>query len=380
MTTVDFFPLERWSLWIEMRLGPDARVALVEPVQRADLDDLVAELWWEACARRAAFDHPVEELAIELAALATTPELGAERGCAGLVLEATGPAGPSGRVRVVYSSRCLDPVAVRTLAHWLQREGHGAGTLEELGGARFELCARPSRRGLLVSAPEVSPGVSLAGAAATASPTPAVTPLRRELAPLLVGARSVGEEFSGHPVLYTLAARRRAEEVARRGARRDPPVETGGLLVGHVASCPQSGEAYVVVTDVLPAEEAQGTTFTLSFSSSTWARLAEVRREQPDLAVLGQTHGHNFKPQDVTDNRCASCQETSACRCDTAFLSSDDRTWSRAVFRGQPWQVGHVFGLTADGQPSDAFYGQRGGMLLRRGYHLIGAFEPAPLT
>ena len=63
------------------------------------------------------------------------------------------------------------------------------------------------------------------------------------------------------------------------------------------------------------------------------------------------------------------------CTRTTAFLSSEDRTWCRAVFPGEPWQISQVFGLDARTRPVDAFYGQRGGILVRRGYAVLDDFD-----
>jgi hypothetical protein len=65
------------------------------------------------------------------------------------------------------------------------------------------------------------------------------------------------------------------------------------------------------------------------------------------------------------------------CTCDltSAFLSESDRTWCRAVFSGQPWQVSHIFGLSARHERVASFYGLHRGRLEPRGYRVIERFE-----
>ena len=64
----------------------------------------------------------------------------------------------------------------------------------------------------------------------------------------------------------------------------------------------------------------------------------------------------------------------------TAFLSADDLRFCRAVFAGEPWQLSHVFGLTARGEEVDAFFGQRGGVLVPRSYRILDIPETQRTT
>lgn len=389
--TLAFRPLTDWSLWIELRLDEGAVHA--ERVTAADLEDLRLESWWESRARRGAAGEARDGFEPRLAPVVLEGADGPADGCAGLLLEAADPAGE--RVRCAATSRALDPVARRALSAWLDRGGDARRAARE---ARLVLCAAASElTGFRVvsggtSVPEGSEGGSAGrphgtqsarreseggGDGVTAGPatTRPLPVLARPLAPLLAGAEPVGDDADLAPVLVTRAAREAAEAAARRGARRDPPVESGALLLGHLAACPDTGEAFAVVNEVLPAAE-DGTAFSLDIPAGTWHAARARQRARPSLLVLGQAHGHNFAPQDVEGSRCAECARPATCACDTAFLSPEDRAWSRAVFRGQPWQVGQVFGLDAAGRPRDAFFGQRGARLVPRGYRLIDAFDP----
>jgi hypothetical protein len=211
--------------------------------------------------------------------------------------------------------------------------------------------------------------------------------LRVPLPPLLERAEATTPYTADapYPVFFTRSARERVERVSRKGADATPPVETGGLLIGSLCVCPDTGEMFAVIVDVLEATDSEATTHTLTYSSSTWARIqAIVRAWQANPAtrhrrIIGQGHGHNFLPFDGAA-ACQECADRAICKRSTAYLSAADRTWARAVFNGEPWCVSQVFGLDARSGPTEAFYGQRGGSLVRRAYHVIDAFDEALLS
>ena len=91
--------------------------------------------------------------------------------------------------------------------------------------------------------------------------------------------------------------------------------------------------------------------------------------------ILGQCHGHNFLPAGGAPP-CEVCHKLKECTRTSVFVSSDDRTWSRAVFSRQPWQLCHIFGLNARGEPTDKLFGLRDGRLLERGFHVVPNFDP----
>ena len=72
---------------------------------------------------------------------------------------------------------------------------------------------------------------------------------------------------------------------------------------------------------------------------------------------------------------CAECAAVEVCGRSSAYLSLDDLEWCRAVFSGQPWQVSMVHGVNARGEHTSGFYGLHGGVLRRRGYHVIDHFS-----
>jgi hypothetical protein len=139
---------------------------------------------------------------------------------------------------------------------------------------------------------------------------------------------------------------------------------------------------FAVILDVLEAADSEATTHTLMYSGATWARIQAILRAwrvNPATRhhrIIGQAHGHNFLPFDGAA-QCDECPHLPECARSTAHLSTADCTWARAVFNGEPWAVSQVFGLDARSDPVEAFYGQRGGSLVQRGYRLIDDSDEA---
>ncbi len=137
---------------------------------------------------------------------------------------------------------------------------------------------------------------------------------------------------------------------------------------------------FAVVEDVLEATHAKGTTYSLTYSGETWARIQAIMRARganpatQSHRILGQCHGHSFLPLDGAPP-CEDCLKREFCSRTTAFLSEADLEWCRAVFHGQPWQLSHIFGLDALGRGVDVFFGQAHGRLRPRGYHVLEDFE-----
>jgi hypothetical protein len=137
---------------------------------------------------------------------------------------------------------------------------------------------------------------------------------------------------------------------------------------------------FAVIVDVLEAADSEASRHSLTYSSSTWARIQTIiRARQANPAtrhhrILGQSHGHNFLPFDGAA-ACEKCVQRAVCTRSTAHLSDADRTWVRAVFNGEPWCVSQVFGLDAQSGPTEAFYGQRGGGLVQRSYLVTDDFD-----
>jgi hypothetical protein len=196
------------------------------------------------------------------------------------------------------------------------------------------------------------------------------------LRPLLQQARAVElEDDSVFPVFYTAEALARAERFSRRGGAMNPPVETGGVTIGPLCVCPDTGEFFAVITDVFELTDAEEKQFSLSYTGRTWTRLLAVLRarqsSQPALRMLGQCHGHNFVPGE----QCSKCAHAVKCDFTSVFTSDDDRRWMRAVFRRQPWALCHIFGLSARNDPVAGLHALQDGAFRERGYFVLPDFD-----
>ncbi len=206
-------------------------------------------------------------------------------------------------------------------------------------------------------------------------------PLDVPLAPLLERARAVGPPNPDCVrIFYTEAALLRAEALSRKGADSHPAVETGGVLIGSLARCPETHDLFVLVLDVLEAADAQQKEFSLYYSSRTWGRIQAVMKAmqaQPatrTYRIVGQCHGHSFLPANGAPP-CEVCPRVEVCGRTSVFVSTDDINWARAVFRRQPWHISQIFGLNARREHVQGLFGLRDGRLLERGFHVIPEFD-----
>jgi hypothetical protein len=354
-------------LSVGLRRLPRGPLVGVEPVRDRDLIEAFAECWMDACLRKGFAELGMGEVEARVSVICGQSEE-AERSCTGFELEICNPAGVE--TRRFFPRTYLQHVAERGSQRLLEE-----GTLDK--GDLFFYEPTPGNGagfGKGSASERVTGARTLRGPEGRGAPGHLRIPLR------LLLERADGESRhdadAPHPIFFTRAARERAERISRKGAEATPPVETGGLLIGPLCSCPETGELFAVILDVLEAAESEATTHTLIYSSATWARIqAILRARQAHPAtrhhrILGHAHGHNFLPFDGAA-QCEECPHRSECSRSTAYLSSADRTWARAVFHGEPWCVSQVFGLDARSSPVEAFYGQRGGRLVERGYRVI---------
>jgi hypothetical protein len=369
-----------YRLTVAIRREPEGPAVASEEVTHADLLERVSEIWWQGFLRKGRPGSKLEELTARVIPIR---DKAGGPACLGFYLEAVDPDGRY--ARAVFSYLSFQDVAQRAASRLVE-----ARVIEPEKTVYFELLA------------EASPGPAAARsrqeAEACAFETEIITtPLayvEADPAPLLEKARLVahpGREADGKEslVFYTASALQKVERYARKGESADPPVETGAVLVGVLCSSPRSGDMFCVVEDAIEAPETEGSTFSLSFSSSTWMRIQAVlkaRQSQPQTSaqrILGHGHGHPFPPSGCSST-CASCRSRDTCRHDSAFLSSYDRRWCRAVFFRQPWQLTSVFGVTPRGEKVHRLFGLRDGRLLERGYHVIDSFDhpgtPEPLA
>lgn len=357
------YPVAAEPLVVLVRDALDGPVVARERVTLPDMAELISEVWRDGCLRQGHPEVPLEDLVVSI-----HPKLkhDATGRCVGFDLEVRLPGGRA--VRRSYSIYSLSGVAMRAM-----KRLQDAGRLEASSKCFYGVGVEPGSR----AAPVASTGVVLEVAEKRASLTFRRVPIQ----PLRERAeRRDLEDDSLFPVFYTRAALAKAERFARRGAAADPPAESGGVLVGSLCSSP-CGEFFAVVTDVLEAVECEETTFSLSYSDRTWGRIQNILRARqaahPERAerMLGQTHGHNFLPHDKT---CAECEKQATCPLTSVFLSQDDQNWSRAVFHQQPWQLCHIYGLSARREPVQTLYGVQDGRLQARGYYVLPDFDPEP--
>jgi hypothetical protein len=357
------YPAAAEPLVVLVRTALDGPVVARERVTLPDMAELISEFWRDGCLRQGQPDVPLEGLAVRILPKFKREDKGR---CAGFDLEVTHPDGRT--VRRAYSIYSLRAVASR-----VAQQLRDSGLIE--AGAKFFYGVGVEPQSRLGAA---APSGILLEVAEKRTP---LTYRRVALQPLLERAeRRDLDDDSLFPVFYTRAALAKAERFARRGAAADPPAESGGVLVGSLCSSP-CGEFFAVVTDVLEAVECEETTFSLSYSDRTWGRIQAILRARqaahPARAerMLGQTHGHNFLPHDKT---CPECEKQATCPLTSVFLSQDDQNWSRAVFHQQPWQLCHIYGLSARREPVQTLYGVQDGRLQARGYYVIPDFHPEP--
>ncbi|MDP7016048.1 MAG: hypothetical protein QGG36_09630 [Pirellulaceae bacterium] len=203
--------------------------------------------------------------------------------------------------------------------------------------------------------------------------------LVHDLAPLLRQSKVIGRHHGDVAHLfYVQEAFEKAKQFARRGGNEQPPLETGCILIGALVSCPRTGEFFVVVVDVLEAQDADSNKFSLEFSGKTWTRMQTILRARqartPALRFVGQAHGHPFPPLGGAPP-CEICSQQQECTRHTCFVSVDDVNWTRAVFPRQPWQICHIFGINARDEHVNKLFAQRNGQLLERSYRLLPEFD-----
>ncbi len=348
---------------VRIRGELDGPILAIVPVQIEDLRDAISELRWHSGPRRGSPGFAAEDASIWLQLIAGD---GIQGTCRGFLLRTLDAAGLE--VRLAYGSAALQHLAQRAAEDLRTR-----GLLGETGTYYYELSRQldaPEEVSLLSPGRDLEPSSSV-GQVLTRTVDLQFTQL--DLRALLENSVNHGESDDEHHLFYTDRAMARAEAIARRGEEHEPPVETGGVLLGLTGYCSSLRDAFVIVVDALAAVDAEQSQFSLSFSGKTWQRLQTVvraRRSEPGqagLRIVGQTHGHPFSPGEP----CAACPSTEDCPKHTAYLSEDDRLWSRAVFASQAFQVGHMFGIDAKGQAVSSLYGLRGGRIDQRGYRAI---------
>jgi len=181
------------------------------------------------------------------------------------------------------------------------------------------------------------------------------------------------------PVFFTRESYDAAERFSRRGAKENPPVESGAILIGSPCACPDTGEFFIIVFECLEVRDSEEKTFSLGLTSRSWTRIHAVMKQRQKFpatqthCIVGQAHGHNFLPGN--GKTCAACQQRERCDFDNVFTSEDDRIWMRCVFVHTPWQLCGIFGLTARGDNVAGMFGLIDGRLQRRSFYLVDELD-----
>ena len=333
-------------------------------VSPADLSDAIAEAWRDQCLRRGFPELALAEVPMTLVPLLREGDVASR--CNGFALDVELPDGKSHRQE--FSLLSLASAASRAM------ESLAPGGIPKQGGHYYyevTMDAPPSD-------PPRHPSGSPSFTVNVRSLPPAC--LRVPLRPLLQQATPVDlDDDNVFPVFFTVKALEKAEACSRAGAKSIPPVESGGVLVGSLAFCEATNEFFVIVTDVLEVNDAEQTTFSLSYSGQSWNRIQAIMKARQSAhpakaeRLIGQCHGHNFLPND--GNVCDECDKRPVCGLTSVFASKDDRTWMRAVFTRQPWALCQIFGLTARKEPVHKLYSLKDACWQPRGYFLLPDFE-----
>ena len=332
-----------------------------EAVLPGDFAEIASEAWRDGCLRAG---YPTVPLASLRMLVSPVLAEDSDTRCAGFQINVALPGGKTSRCQFTF--QCLRRAAERGAAPLID-----AGALESGESYFYEA---------IVDARNLPSGPSLANESAVnvSFQSKPLAHLRTPLRPLLERSTPVALlDDSAPAVFYTDEALARAEACARRGG--NAKIETGGVLLGSLASCPISGEFFTIVHDVIEVQDAEEKEFSLSYSSRTWLRLQKIRDARqaayPRRAErwVGQAHGHPFQPND--GKTCAECAKRVICTLHSAFASQEDQTWHRAVFARQPWALCHIFGLTARGEPVNQLFGLKDGRLQARGFYVLPGFS-----
>ena len=347
-------------LAVRLFKGQGTPVLAREPVRPADFSEVASEAWRDGCLRSGHPNVPLSQVPMRLSPIIAE---GAAARCAGFKLELTLPNGQT--THRLFTFHCLSPVADRALAPLLE-----AGALKPGERYRFDVVVDPRR-------PAVHPSPENGLAVTVSLRSAALEYLTVPLPQLLERATPVAlRNDQVPPVFYTQAAFAKSEACARRGA--EAGVESGGALFGSLAACPETGEFFSIIHDVIEVQEADEKKFSLAYSSRSWLRLQKIQQARQSAfplradRLLGQTHGHPFRPND--GKVCVECDERATCTLTSAWASSDDQIWHKAVFARQPWALCLIFGLSARGEPVHQLFGLKDGRLQARGYYLLPDF------
>jgi hypothetical protein len=170
------------------------------------------------------------------------------------------------------------------------------------------------------------------------------------LADWRAGATPVGpvDDALDHPLFIT----DRVLDIARHFSRKPGENEGGALLLGRLYR--QTGpepEIFAVLDDAIEARHAENQPLSLDLTAATFAYFdLQLERRRTRLGRVHEVaqafaHAHNFLPAAPEDRQpCGECHLRAACPFSSAFYSSRDAEFHRALFARQPYAVGLVWG------------------------------------
>jgi hypothetical protein len=350
---------------VAVKLQPGGPVESYEPVMPADLIDVYSETWLESHLRKGRPDLRFEDLCMRL--LPVLAE-GSDSRCAGLIVESRKPDGRTDYHRI--SIQTLSPIAERGVGQLIKN-----GVLKAGQPYFYEVIAKRSL--------DTTLEMVCVDHASSEKTRLKHTPLSYREVPLpslLKEAEAVGAVDGWTPIFYTRNTFIKADQFARVGAAKRPPVETGAVILGLLCTCPDTGEFFVAAFDAIELADTQQSGFSLTYTDKTWAHIqAGLKARQANPAtrgarIVGQCHGHNFLPQTET-HQCESCAKRKTCGLTSVFISEPDLLWSRCIFSRQPWAFCHIFGFDVCGSPVQGLFGFRQARLVERGFYLIDDFS-----
>jgi proteasome lid subunit RPN8/RPN11 len=164
---------------------------------------------------------------------------------------------------------------------------------------------------------------------------------------------------------------RRVLEEAVDEARRSPDREVGGVLLGHLRRDPGTGELFLHITALVPAEGTEATGTSVTFTPATWARVRDVVALRGEGEIFaGWVHSHPFR-------FCAQCPLPTPPECvaKVLFYSADDEFRMELSF-ARPFMVGLLSAVEPRLEPvlghlPVRLYGWRGGAIHARGFEVI---------
>ena len=170
-----------------------------------------------------------------------------------------------------------------------------------------------------------------------------------------------------HPGDFPVILPRHVLEESVAEARRAPERGVGGVLLGHLRRDVDTNELYLEVTALVPGEETEATSLSVTFTHQTWARVREVVdwRGEGEL-IVGWMHSHPFR-------LCAECPSPvpAECQAKVLFYSADDEFLMELTFP-RPFMVGLLVAVEPRlGHLPVKLYGWRNANIAARGFEVI---------